>query len=155
VGNAPTQEARSRLPPHVNYVFIKGIEAVKANFYRIYTTYLRFYFVGDTIEVDQPTASKPVDALSAHQVAANYGGALVIYTSGTTGRPKGVMHTHISLEHMVCGLVEVRASLHIVFPAISLGLLIECLYPYYHSRGHIRAMTIYFTSYLCIICTAF
>lgn len=33
-------------------------------------------------------------------------GALVIYTSGTTGRPKGVLHTHRSVAHMVNGLVE-------------------------------------------------
>lgn len=36
----------------------------------------------------------------------NGDGALVIYTSGTTGRPKGVLHTHSSVQHMVSSLVQ-------------------------------------------------
>uniref|UniRef100_A0A8C1KUF2 Malonate--CoA ligase ACSF3, mitochondrial n=1 Tax=Cyprinus carpio TaxID=7962 RepID=A0A8C1KUF2_CYPCA len=32
--------------------------------------------------------------------------AMLIYTSGTTGRPKGVLHTHSSLQAMVQGLVS-------------------------------------------------
>ncbi|XP_061597976.1 malonate--CoA ligase ACSF3, mitochondrial [Cololabis saira] len=32
--------------------------------------------------------------------------AMIIYTSGTTGRPKGVLHTHSSLQAMVQGLVS-------------------------------------------------
>lgn len=32
--------------------------------------------------------------------------AMLIYTSGTTGRPKGVLHTHNSLQAMVQGLVS-------------------------------------------------
>ncbi|XP_051577046.1 malonate--CoA ligase ACSF3, mitochondrial [Myxocyprinus asiaticus] len=32
--------------------------------------------------------------------------AMLIYTSGTTGRPKGVLHTHSSLQAMVHGLVS-------------------------------------------------
>lgn len=32
--------------------------------------------------------------------------ALVIYTSGTTGRPKGVVHTHSSLQHMTISVTS-------------------------------------------------
>lgn len=32
--------------------------------------------------------------------------AMIIYTSGTTGRPKGVLHTHSSIQAMVHGLVS-------------------------------------------------
>uniref|UniRef100_A0A667WWF6 Malonate--CoA ligase ACSF3, mitochondrial n=1 Tax=Myripristis murdjan TaxID=586833 RepID=A0A667WWF6_9TELE len=32
--------------------------------------------------------------------------AMIIYTSGTTGRPKGVLHTHSSIQAMVQGLVS-------------------------------------------------
>ncbi|XP_066515234.1 malonate--CoA ligase ACSF3, mitochondrial-like [Hoplias malabaricus] len=32
--------------------------------------------------------------------------AMLIYTSGTTGRPKGVLHTHSSLQAMVQGMVS-------------------------------------------------
>ncbi|XP_026863150.2 malonate--CoA ligase ACSF3, mitochondrial isoform X2 [Electrophorus electricus] len=32
--------------------------------------------------------------------------AMIVYTSGTTGRPKGVLHTHSSLQAMIRGLVS-------------------------------------------------
>jgi malonyl-CoA/methylmalonyl-CoA synthetase len=34
------------------------------------------------------------------------GAALIIYTSGTTGKPKGVVHSHHSLFHMIQSLTE-------------------------------------------------
>ncbi len=48
------------------------------------------------VEVEAPTLSPKDDAL-------------VIYTSGTTGKPKGVMHTHGSLEASIKMLVEAWA----------------------------------------------
>ncbi|XP_056464283.1 malonate--CoA ligase ACSF3, mitochondrial [Gadus chalcogrammus] len=35
--------------------------------------------------------------------------AMIIYTSGTTGRPKGVLHTHSSIQAMVQGMVSAWA----------------------------------------------
>eukprot|EP01038_Epipyxis_sp_PR26KG_P015470 gene15470-20873_t len=32
--------------------------------------------------------------------------ALIIYTSGTTGKPKGVLHTHTSISHIISSLIE-------------------------------------------------
>ncbi|HLY61273.1 MAG TPA: AMP-binding protein [Terriglobia bacterium] len=60
----------------------------------------RLYTALPSLETTE-SGSGPLPEVSPHQIAA------ILYTSGTTARPKGVMHTHVSL----IGATELMASL--------------------------------------------
>jgi malonyl-CoA/methylmalonyl-CoA synthetase len=55
---------------------------------------------------DVPTSEGPAHAPLAVDARRR---AMMVYTSGTTGRPKGVVHTHASLQAQVESLVEAWA----------------------------------------------
>ncbi|XP_072527486.1 malonate--CoA ligase ACSF3, mitochondrial [Salminus brasiliensis] len=57
-----------------------------------------------TSSLDSLQAAEPQSAEALSDWAERP--AMLIYTSGTTGRPKGVLHTHSSLQAMVQGLVS-------------------------------------------------
>ncbi|PZU56467.1 MAG: cyclohexanecarboxylate-CoA ligase [Sphingobium sp.] len=49
----------------------------------------------DALLTSAPTTGRPLPALDADEVR------MVMYTSGTTGRPKGVMHSHNSINALI------------------------------------------------------
>ncbi|GIL75510.1 hypothetical protein Vretifemale_5226 [Volvox reticuliferus] len=81
------------------------------------------------------TAEAAVEAVAADLKdlsASSTSGALIIYTSGTTGKPKGVLHTHRSLQAQVYSLASAwrwRPS----------DRLLHCL-PLHHIHGIVNAL---------------
>jgi malonyl-CoA/methylmalonyl-CoA synthetase len=58
-----------------------------------------------TVEETTSMSSAPTDEL----VVDTHRPAMIIYTSGTTGRPKGVVHTHATLQAQVESLIDAWA----------------------------------------------
>jgi long-chain acyl-CoA synthetase len=79
--------SQPQLAPHV--------EEIRGNCPDLRSMYVRLP------ELESEAGSAPLPELTPEKIAA------VLYTSGTTARPKGVMHTHISL----IGCTELMASL--------------------------------------------
>ncbi|GIL63407.1 hypothetical protein Vafri_17443 [Volvox africanus] len=86
--------------------------------------------VGDSQETEAAVEAVAADLRDLS--ASSTSGALIIYTSGTTGKPKGVLHTHRSLQAQVYALASAwrwRPS----------DRLLHCL-PLHHIHGIVNAL---------------